>query len=252
MSNLVKTAAQFMQQDNVKQRFSEILKDNAPQFITAVINAVQKNEMLSQADPQSVYLCALQAASMNLSIDPNLGHAYLIPYRDKDKGQIATFQMGYKGFIQLAQRSGQFKRIAATKVYEGQLIEENPLLGNIYDWKAKKSDRVIGYASYFELLNGYEASLFMSVEEAEKHGKKYSQTFKKGFGVWKDDFDSMAIKTVIKLLLSRFAPLSTEMQRAVQLDQSKVIDEMGNAEYIDNSKEIEIPQGVEVENNFEG
>lgn len=160
-----------------------------------------------------------------------MGFAYIVPFGGK-----AQFQLGYKGFIQLAQRSGQFKTISATPIYEGQLIEENPLTGFKFDFTVKKSQKVIGYASYFQLLNGFEKTLYMTIEEMDKHGKKFSQTYKQGYGVWKDDFDSMALKTVIKLNLSKFAPLSIEMQKAVLVDQSVIEDETGDKfQYADNA-----------------
>ena len=146
--------------------------------------------------------------------------------------------MGYKGFIQLALRSGQFLTISATPVYEGQLIEENPLTGYVFDRKAKKSDVVVGYASYFKLLNGFEKTFYMTKSEIERHANLYSANYKKyQSGLWKDKFDEMATKTVIKLLLSKFAPLSVEMQKAVIADQGVLQDEnFDSVEYPDNDQ----------------
>jgi recombination protein RecT len=152
-----------------------------------------------------------------------------------EKGtQEAQFQIGYKGYIQLAQRSGQFKTIAATPIYEGQLLSSNPLEGFEFDFERKSSDTVIGYAGKFKLLNGFEKTLYMTKEDLEKHGKQYSQTFKKGFGLWKDNFDAMATKTVLKLLLSKYAPLSIDMQRAIISDSSVIrSDDFDNVENIE-------------------
>src|SRR5690606_5711993 len=136
--------------------------------------------------------------------------------------------------------SGQFKSISASPIYEGQLISENPLTGYEFDFTKRESDKVIGYAGYFKLINGFEKTLYMTVEELKKHGTRFSQTFKKGYGLWKDDFDSMAIKTVLKLLLSKYAPLSVDMQKAVLTDQGLVNDaETGEVEYPDNEEVIE-------------
>lgn len=147
--------------------------------------------------------------------------------------------MGYKGFIQLAQRSGQFKTISATPVFEGQLVEQNPLTGFQFDFTKKTSEKIIGYASYFQLLNGFEKTLYATVEELQAHGGKYSQTYKKGYGLWKDDFDAMAIKTVLKLLLSKFAPLSVDMQRAVITDQAIVNNvDTQDVTYVDNEEPV--------------
>jgi recombination protein RecT len=234
---------QFFEQDNVKKRFAEMLGKRAPQFITSVLQITASNDLLSKADPISIYNSAAVAATLDLPLNNNLGFAYIVPYNNKQKDGsfkvVAQFQLGYKGFIQLAQRSGQFKTIAATPIFEGQLVESNPLTGFRFDFTKKTTDVIIGYAAFFQLLNGFEKTLFMTTEELKKHGGKYSQTFKKGFGLWKDDFDGMAIKTVIKLLLSKFAPLSIEMQKAVITDQAFINNEDAtDVTYIDNDEPV--------------
>jgi recombination protein RecT len=245
------TAKSLFERDDVKRKFSEMLGKRSTSFITSVLQITAQNKLLAQADPMSIYQSAAVAATLDLPLNQNLGFAYIVPYNAKQPDgsfkQVAQFQLGYKGFIQLAQRSGQFKTIAATPIYEGQLIEENPLTGFVFDFKAKKSDKVIGYAAFFQLLNGFEKTLYMTSEELKKHGTKFSQTFKKGFGLWKDDFDSMAIKTVIKLLLSKFAPLSVDMQRAVITDQAVINDaEAQDVTYVDvDEEEHKIEQGAE-------
>lgn len=233
------TTKTLFEREDVKSKFKELLGKRASSFITSVLQIAAQNPLLAKADPVSVYQCAAVAATLDLPLNQNLGFAYIIPYNQKQSDgtfkQVAQFQIGYKGFIQLAQRSGQFKTISASPIYEGQLIEENPLTGFVFDFKQKKSDVVIGYAAHFSLLNGFEKTLYMTVTELKKHGTRFSQTFKKGFGLWKDDFDSMAQKTVIKLLLSKFAPLSVEMQKAVVTDQSVVNDaETEDITYVDN------------------
>lgn len=231
------TAKSLFSQDNVKAKFEELLGKRANGFITSVLQTASSNELLKKADPHSIYHAAAVAATLDLPINNNLGFAYIVPYNDRKSGKcVAQFQMGYKGFIQLAQRSGQFKTISAAPIYKGQLISENPLTGFEFDFSKKESDEIIGYAAYFHLLNGFEKTLYMTKEELHKHGTKFSQTFRKGFGIWKDDFDSMAQKTVIKLLLSKFAPLSIEMQRAVTTDQAVVINsDTEEIEYVDVS-----------------
>jgi len=237
------TVKNLFGKDEVRNKFQELLGKRAPSFITSVLQIVASNDLLSKADPHSVYHSAAVAATLDLPLNNNLGFAYIVPYNQKQKDgtykQVAQFQMGYKGFIQLAQRSGQFRTISATPVYEGQLIEQNPLLGFRFDFTKRTTETVIGYASYFQLLNGFEKTLYISVEDLKKHGVKYSQTFKKGFGLWKDDFDAMAIKTVLKLLLSKFAPLSIDMQRAVITDQGIVNDaEAQDITYADNEETL--------------
>jgi recombination protein RecT len=225
----------FFEKDAVKRRFEELLGKRSSTFLASVLQAVMSNDMLKTADPNSVYQAAVMAATLNLPINNNMGFAYIIPFRDRDKGVLAQFQIGYKGFIQLAQRTGQYKTISASPIYDGQLVEENPLTGFKFDFTKKESDKVIGYACYFSLINGFEKTLYMTIGDLEKHGKRFSQTFKKGFGLWKDDFDSMAQKTVIKLLISKFGPQSIEMQNAVLADQGivKNSDTM-DIDYVDN------------------
>lgn len=229
----------LMGQDNVKQKFQELLGKKAQGFITSVLQIVASNDLLSKADPMSIYNAAAVAATLDLPINNSLGFAYIVPYNNRQKDgsykTVAQFQIGYKAYIQLAQRTGLFKTISATPIYEGQIKENNPLTGIEFDFTQKKSDTIIGYAAYFKLLNGFEKTLYMTVDELKKHGTKFSQTFKKGHGLWKDDFDSMAIKTVIKLLLSKYAPLSIEMQKAVITDQSLINNEDGtDVEYVDH------------------
>lgn len=233
------TVKNLFGKDEVRNKFQELLGKRAPAFITSVLQIVASNSLLAKAEPHSVYHSAAVAATLDLPLNNNLGFAYIVPYNQKQQDgtykQVAQFQMGYKGFIQLAQRSGQFKSIGACRVFEGQLTKNDPLNGPQFDWDAKKSDLIIGYAAGFSLLNGFEKVTFTTHEDLKAHGLKYSQTFKKGFGLWKDDFDAMAIKTVIKLLLSKYAPLSVEMQKAVITDQSIINDEEAtDVTYVDN------------------
>lgn len=230
-----KAVSQFLNQKNVLEKFSELLGTKAQGFIASVISSVNSNDLLKNATNESIYTAALMAATLDLPVNQNLGFAYFIPFNNrKTNKQECQFQIGYKGFIQLAMRSGQFKTIAATPILEGQLISENPLTGFEFDFK-NKGGQVIGYAAFFSLINGFEKTLYMSIDELKKHGTQYSQTFKKGFGLWNDNFDAMASKTVLKLLLSKYAPLSIEMQKAQIADQSviKNVDTM-EIEYIDN------------------
>lgn len=237
------TAKALFARDEVKAKFQELLGKRASSFITSVLQIVASNALLAKADPNSIYHSAAVVATLDLPLNNNLGFAYIVPYNQKQSDgtykQVAQFQLGYKGFIQLAQRSGQFKSLGACRVYEGQLIKNDPLSGPVFDWDAKKSDLIIGYAASFSLLNGFEKTTFSSHDDLKKHGLKYSQTFKKGYGLWKDDFDSMAVKTVIKLLLARYAPLSVDMQKAVIADQALITDsENIDVTYLDNEEPV--------------
>lgn len=243
-----KGIAQFFAQENVANKFKELMGDRGKVFITSILTAVNQNDMLKNADATSVYMGALVAASLDLPINPSLGFAYLVPYNTKNADNTYTvkaqFQLGAKGFKQLALRSGQFKLMSDAIVYEGQLVEENPLTGFVFDWTAKKSDKVIGYVSYFQLLNGFESTFYMSKERVEAHGKKYSKTFT--FGTWKSDFDAMGLKTVVKLNLSKNAPLSVEMQKAQIADQAIIRDaDTLDVAYEDAIKPIETISTIE-------
>lgn len=243
------TIKTLLNREDVKAKFTEMLGKRATSFITSVLQIVSSNNLLSKADPSSIYQAASVAATLDLPLNNNLGFAYIVPYNAKQADgsykQVAQFQMGYKGFIQLAQRSGQFKTISASPIYDGQLVEQNPLLGFRFDFTKRASDKIIGYAAYFQLLNGFEKTFYMSVEELEKHGKRFSQTFKKGYGLWKDDFDGMAIKTVLKLLLAKFAPLSVDMQKAVITDQAVIVNEETQEVRYDDHEEISIDKEKE-------
>lgn len=241
------TAKSLFNQDTVKKKFEELLGKKAQGFMASVLQIVGSNQLLAKAEPYSVFNAAAVAATLDLPLNNNLGFAYIVPYNqrqlDGTYAQVAQFQMGYKGFIQLAQRSGVFKTISAAPIYEGQLVEENPLTGFVFDFTKKKSDKVVGYASYFMLLNGFEKTLYMSVEQLKSHGLKYSKTYSNPKtaknSLWENDFDAMASKTVIKLLLSKFAPMSIEMQKAVITDQAVIKDHLTeDVTYVDNEIEV--------------
>ncbi|NBV62110.1 MAG: recombinase [Rhodobacteraceae bacterium] len=242
MTQLTTTAQlrTMFSREDVMQRLQSVLGKRASTFTTSVLQIVQSNDLLSQSDPSSVLNAAMVAATLDLPLNNQLGFAYIVPFNTRQKDgstrTLAQFQLGYKGFIQLAQRSGQFKTIDAKAVYEGQLVQDNTFGGISFNWANKTSENVIGYAAYFQLLNGFEKILYMTNAELTNHGSKYSQTFKRGYGLWHDQFDSMAKKTVIKLLLSKYAPLSVDMQRAVMTDQA-VVDDDGDVKYIDNTAE---------------
>lgn len=235
--------------------------DNAGNFTTSLLSVVNTNPVLQDCPPESVIKAAITAASMKLPIDPNLGLAYIIPYNNKVKTKelvekadgttfertierwqmTAQFQLGYKGFIQLAQRSGQFKRINSTDVREGEYKGMDRRSGEIdFDFidddKERNEKPVIGYLGYFRLLNGFEKELYMTVEELQAHAKKYSKNYAKyGTGLWKDQFDVMAKKTVLKLLISKYGALSTSLQTALRADQASIDGDGYN--YVDNEKE---------------
>lgn len=229
----------FMAQPSTIKRVEELLGDRSSQFMTSVSSMVGADNKLANAEPISLFMACLTAAALDLPINKNLGFAHIIPYENKKAGVTeGQFQMGWKGYVQLAQRTGQYKTIAASAVYEGQLVDEDPLDGNTYDWKAKKSDTVIGYVARFKLVTGFVKEVYMSADDMQAHAKKYSKAYaydlkmKYTGSPWSSNFEAMALKTVIKMLISKWGPMSVDMQKAVELDSS-VIKENGEPTYID-------------------
>ena len=190
----------------------------ANSFMSSVISVANGNPQLRNAEPMSIIGAAMVAATMQLQVIPTLGQCYIIPY-----GKKAQFQVGYLGLLQLCQRSGQFKKIIAAPVHEGEYVSGDEFDEEyVFDKKQKKSDKVIGYMAKFELLNGFTKVAYWDIEKVKAHATKFSQAFRAGFNSpWKSDFDAMAQKTVLKSIL-KFAPKSIEMQNAVTFDQSVI------------------------------
>lgn len=230
------TLKSMLGNDNVKARFQEILGKKAPGFISSILSVANSNTLLQKADPKTVMNSAVIAATLDLPINPNLGFAYIVPY-----GGQASFQLGYKGILQLCMRSNQYSKIEVNEVYEGEVKVKNRFTGE-YEFGEPTSDKIVGVLSYFKLCNGFEKYLYMTKEECEAHGKKYSQTYKRGGGLWSTEFWAMAKKTCLKLLLSKYGILSIEMQRAQTFDQAVVKNDLieediddANIEYVDNN-----------------
>ena len=246
-----KTLRELFNDPIIKTKVEQLIGKNSATFATSVIQIANSNAMLRTAEPTSIFNAACMAATLNLPLQNGLGFAYIVPFKNNKERKVeAQFQIGYKGFIQLAQRSGQFKRLVALPVYKKQLLKKDFINGFEFDWEQEpeKDENPIGYYAYFKLVNDFSAELYMSHDDIVKHAQRYSQTFKKGFGVWHDNFEAMALKTVIKLLLSKQAPLSVEMQQAVLADQS-VVKDVENQEfnYGDNVQNAEFVTVVDDE-----
>ena len=219
---------------SVKAKFESMLGKRAPQFITSISSVVQNNALLQKAEVNSIIMGAAVAASMDLPLNANLGYAALVPFNSKGGGCFAQFQIMTKGWTELFIRTGQCQSLINEIVYEGQLVKKNKFTGEyVFDEDAKKSNKIIGYMAYFRLTNGYEKTEFMTVEEVKAHAQRFSQTFRSGAGIWKDSFDAMALKTVLKKLLTKWAPKSIEIQKAALFDQA-VVD--GNVADLESAK----------------
>lgn len=221
---------QFFEQENVKKRFSDMLGKRSPQFITSVLQIVSSNKLLENVEPLSIYNAAAIAATLDLPLNTNLGFAWIVPYNGK-----AQFQMGWKGLVQLAQRTGQYQRINVTEVYENQFKKWNSLTEELdADFTVEGSGNIVGYCAYFRLNNGFEKLVYWSREKTIAHGKRFSKSFTSG--PWKTDTDAMCKKTVLKHTLSQWGILSIEMQTALKADQAAINNpDTVDVNYIDST-----------------
>jgi recombination protein RecT len=216
--------------EEVQERFREVIGQRSQAFLASVINSVYLDANLKDADPNTVLSAALKAAILDLPIDPNLGQAYIIGYyNNKRKVKEAQFQMGYRGFIQLALRTSQYEALNTTEIYEGEEVIEDRLTGNIKLTGSRKSDEVVGFVAYFRLHDGFEKFVYMSKDDVHTHAARYSKSYKYDSSPWQTHFDEMGKKTVIKKLLSKYGILTITLNRAMNLDTN------GDEEAIDAS-----------------
>lgn len=237
----LKTFNQTLVNPKTQEYLNQTLGKRASLFTNNILAVVSNSAVLQKCKPLSVIYAGMQATANDLPLGNNLGFAYVIPY-----GQDAQFQMGYKGFIQLAQRSGQMRIINVREVKEGELVGEDFVSGELQfkmlPYGDREKARTVGYVGFFELTNGFRKMEYWSVEKLEQHAELYSQTYKsykkynKGNGgVWASNFDAMAKKTVLKNLISKYAPLSVQMQNAISADQA-VFHEDNSQSYEDNNE----------------
>ena len=238
--------AVYLTNDAVKNQINKVVGGKDGQrFISAIISAVQTNPQLQECTNPSILSAALLGESLKLSPSPQLGQYYLVPYNDKERGKVAQFQLGYKGYIQLAIRSGMYKKLNVLAIKEGELIRFDPLneeieVNLIDDEEKRENTPTIGYYAMFEYTNGFRKAIYWSKAKMEAHAMKYSAGYKarKGYTFWEKDFDAMAYKTMLRHLISRWGIMSIEMQQAYEGDMG-VIDENGSVSYVDNYEEPE-------------
>lgn len=231
--------------ENMKKKFTEILGKKAPGFMASIISLYNSDTNFSKVDGYSVVNSALMAATLDLPINKEFGFAWIIPY-----GKSAQFQVGYKGFIQLALRTGQYQKLNVIPVYDGQLKRFNPLTEDIelnFDEPIVDGEKkIIGYAFYMRLINGFEKTIYWTRKEVEEHGKRFSKTYNNG--PWKTDFDAMAKKTVLKNSLTKWGILSVEMQKAIEADQAVVEKSIDNLDDI-NHDDLKYPDNPNSDDN---
>lgn len=209
----------------MKKKFEQVLDKKAPQFLSSLLNLYNGDQNIQAAEPMSIVSSAMVAATLDLPIDKNLGYAWIVPFYDSKKGhKAAQFQLGYKGYIQLALRTGQYKGINVIPVHEGELVKWNRLTEEIeLDLEAATSEKVIGYCGYFKLINGFEKTVYWTRDEIEAHRIKHNKAKDKKSlnNVWRSDYDAMAMKTVLRNMLGKWGILSIEMQTAVAEDEKE-------------------------------
>ena len=239
----------YLTGDAVKQRINQVIGGKDGQrFISAVVSAVQTNPGLQECTNQSILSAALLGESLKLSPSPQLGQYYMVPFNDKDRGKVAQFQLGYKGYIQLAIRSGQYKKLNVLAIKDGELIKFDPLneeieVKLIEDEEAREAAETIGYYAMFEYTNGFRKALYWSKKKMEAHALKYSQGYKndkkKGtaYTFWSKDFDGMAYKTMLRQLISKWGIMSIDMASAIDADMA-VNNEDGTKDYVDNDPDV--------------
>jgi len=245
----------YMTHDVVKAKINSMVGGaNGARFISSVVSAVNANPSLKECTNDSILSGALLGESLNLSPSPQLGQYYLVPFNDKERGKVAQFQLGYKGYIQLAIRSGQYKKLNVLAIKEGELVHFDPLneeieVKLIEDEEAREQAPTIGYYAMFEYVNGFRKAMYWSKKKMEAHALKYSKGYQanKGYTFWEKDFDGMAFKTMLRQLISKWGIMSIDMVSAMDADMA-VINEDGSKNYVDNDDSdvidiTEIPPG---------
>lgn len=228
----------ILNNETMQQNFRNILAENAGAFMASIIELYQSDGALQKCDPNRVVLEALKAATLKLPINKQLGFAYIIPYNS-----VPTFQLGFRGLIQLAQRSGQYRYINADVVCEGESVNYNRITGMLEISGTAKSETPVGYFAYFQLLNGFEKCVYWTREKVEAHAKRYSKAWSKADSPWHTNFDAMALKTVLKTIISKYGVMSVEFANAIANDS---VDDRVEAEVAQNAngQPIVLPTGA--------
>lgn len=245
-----------IQEEKYQKMINDTLGDKevARTFVAEITSVVANNNNIAKCTTPSILGAGLLAQSLKLPLTQSLGFAYLVPYQSTNKdGQtfnVCQFQIGWKGLVQLCQRTNQFANIGVRPVHDGEWVGQDEFGEDIFKFDHKfDSNKVVGYFAYFKLLSGFKKTLYWTVEQCEAHGTKYSQAHRgknKGsdFDNWSKMFEQMAEKTVLKQLLSKYAPMSVEISRAVENDQAVIED--GTVTYVDNQKEADVVSTQEI------
>lgn len=241
----------YLTQDAVKNQINNVIGGkNGTRFVSSIVSAVNANPGLQECTNQSILSAALLGESLKLSPSPQLGQYHMVPFNDKSKGKVAQFQLGYKGYIQLALRSGQYRKLNVLAIKESELIRFDPLneeieVNLIEDEETRENAPTIGYYAMFEYVNGFRKAIYWSKAKMQAHAEKYSPGYraKKGYTYWEKDFDEMAYKTMLRQLISKWGIMSIELQTAMDSDMA-VINEDGTKNYVDTEENVVEPVKV--------
>ena len=244
----------YLTNDAVKNQINNVIGGkNGDRFISSIVSAVQTNSALQECTNPSILSAALLGESLKLSPSPQLGQYYMVPFNNNKKGfKEAQFQLGYKGYIQLAIRSGQYKKLNVLAIKEGELVRFDPLneeieVNLIEDEEAREEAPTVGYYAMFEYTNGFKKVMYWSKKKMEAHALKYSKGYKakKGYTFWEKAFDAMAYKTMLRQLISKWGIMSIDMQSAMDVDMA-VIHEDGTKDYVDMENDENVVADQEI------
>lgn len=251
-----KSITSYLNSSAMQEYLHDVIGNNKDKFITNLVSVTNQNKSLQECTNMSLVSGALVATTLNLSLNSAFGYAYLVPFKNKKNATTeAQFQIGYKGYIQLALRTGEYQRINAVPIYKSQFVSWNALTEDLKlnSFDNFEDDELVGYVAYFKLNNGFEKTMFWSHDKMLTHADTYSQAFKADIAekiknnkipqtdmwryssFWYKDFDSMALKTMLRQILSKYGIMSDEMQKAYEYDQSVIVDNKPN--YIDNQRD---------------
>jgi recombination protein RecT len=230
---------QVIQSPTVQEQFRNALGENSGMFVASLIDLYASDTYLQKCEPGKVVMEALKAATLKLPINKSLGFAYVIPYKNKAGQQEPQFQMGYKGLIQLAMRTGQYRYINADKVLEGELKRHDKMTGEI-ELGEPTGSKVIGYFAMIETVNGFRKVIFWTRDQVEAHAKRFSKAYNSTHSPWKTDFDAMALKTLLKSLLGKYGIMSIEMANAFSKDSDADEDPQAEIDANANQEPLDI------------
>lgn len=238
----------YLNRVDVKGQIMQVVGKNSDRFISSVVSAVNNNADLQACTKQSVMAAALLGEALKLSPSPQLGHFYMVPFDGKKTCKVATFQLGYKGYIQLALRSGYYKKINVVAIKEGELIRFDPLeeeieVRLIEDEDVRENTPTVGYYAFFEYLNGFKKAMYWSKKKMYSHALKYSPGYRTdvdrgcNYTFWSKDFDGMAFKTMLRQLISKWGIMSIDLQTAFENDMA-FKDEAGKIHYTEENPDV--------------